>query len=309
MPELAEAQSAVNMLNPLLFRATIVGVGISSWYEKARGSAGLKAMLGWTFQGVSRRGKSILFEFPNGGIGSNYLLSRLGMTGHWLLCPPCPVSSVGPNPVVRFFLSFPNGDHGELLYFDKRRFGTLQIAPSPREFTALEALGPDPLSAQFSAEWVLACAHRHNVPTKALLTRPEYFPGIGNWVANEALFRAGVAPESPARGMTAPQAARIATALLLTIRNGIAKGGATLKDWRTPDGKPGRAQEDFAVYGRAFKPCPVCGTRIRKFPILGRPTFKCDSCQSGIEREAVSEEFVAQVLKSTEGLYVDGEEA
>lgn len=300
MPEICEAASAVNQLNPALYGATIVRVTVAPWYEKARGSAGLQAMMGWTFLGVSRRAKSILFEFPNAaGIGSNYLLSRLGMTGHWLLIPP--VADALAHPVVSFELSTPSGPK-RLVYVDKRRFGTLEIAPSPREFEALRTLGPDPLSDQFTPAWILACARRHGLPTKALLMRPEYFPGIGNWVANEALFRAGVAPEAPARGMTAPQADRIASSLILTIRNGIAKGGATLKDWRNPDGRPGTAQLDFAVYGREGKVCGVCGTRIRKFTLVGRATFKCDKCQSGAELPEVSAEFVAQVVKATEGL-------
>lgn len=299
-PEICEAQSAVNQLNPALYGATVVKVTVAPWYEKARGGAALRSMIGWTFRSVERRGKSILFEFPHqSGIGWNYLLSRLGMTGHWILVPP--VDTAPAYPVVSFDLSTPAGPR-LLIYVDKRRFGTLQIAPSPRDFEALRTLGPDPLSPQFSAEWVLACAHRHNAPIKALLTRPEYFPGIGNWVANEALFRAAVAPETQGRGLTAPQAERIASALILTIRNGIAKGGATLRDWRNPDGEPGQAQEDFAVYGRQGKPCVTCGTKIVKFPLLGRPTYKCDVCQSGNIPPEVSEEFVAQVVKATEGL-------
>lgn len=302
MPEISEAQSAVNQLNVALHGATIIGVSVIPWYEKGRDASGLRSMVGWTFSGVSRRGKAILFEFSNaafvGGapvVGDWFLLSRLGMTGHWLLNPPAVPTAT---PVVAFDLSSPQGVE-RLLYMDTRHFGTLELARSTREFEAIRTLGPDLLSDQFSAEWVLACAGRHSAPMKALLTRPEYFPGVGNWVANEALFRAAVAPLAPSRALTPPQAERLASALILTVRNGIAKGGATLKDWRNPDGSLGRAQEDFAVYGRGGKPCLVCRTKIDKTSVDGRPTFYCSKCQSGVQAEPVSEAFVQEVLKAT----------
>lgn len=290
--EICEAQSAVNQLNPVLFGATIVGVEVASWYIKARNDH-LSQMVGWTFSGVSRRGKGILFEFQNAPLPNRFLMSRLGMAGHWLLNPP----SAAWRPVVTFILSTPRGAL-KLHYCDKKRSGTLELADSDR----FEALGPDPLSDQFSADWLLACAKRYPIPIKALLMRPEYFPGVGNWVANEALFRAAVSPLAPAWGLTLTQAERVASSLVLTIRNGIAKGGASLKDWRNPDGSPGRAQEDFAVYGRDGRRCLVCQGKIKKTQVLERATFMCEICQTGVDPVPVSAEFVEQIIKATEGI-------
>ena len=303
MPELAECQAAVNQLNVALIGQTVVRVNLEPWYARARGEH-LHQLVGWTVSGVSRRGKAILFEFDNPGVGRNYLLSRLGMTGHWLVrlpnrfCSPRHESAMDPHSAVA--LRFAGG--GSLHYIDKRRFGTLEVAGSEREFEVLRTMGPDPLGGQFSPEWLLACAHRHGVPLKGVLTRPEYAPGVGNWVACEALFRAAVPPSLPGRALTAPQAERLVSALILTLRNGIAKGGATLRDWRLPDGSPGRAQEDFAVYGREGKPCLVCGSPVKKTKVLGRATYQCDQCQSGAEPTPVPQEFVQQVLKATEGM-------
>src|SRR5439155_1199058 len=63
------------------------------------------------------------------------------------------------------------------------------------------------------------------------------------------------------------------------LRAGIARQGATLSSYRTPDGSPGRMQEEFRVYGREGEPCERCGTPIEKIRAGGRGTWYCPSCQ------------------------------
>ena len=60
---------------------------------------------------------------------------------------------------------------------------------------------------------------------------------------------------------------------------GIARQGATLRDYRDPNGAQGRMQEEFRVYGRAGEPCFRCGTPIEKIRAGGRGTWYCPSCQ------------------------------
>jgi formamidopyrimidine-DNA glycosylase len=63
------------------------------------------------------------------------------------------------------------------------------------------------------------------------------------------------------------------------LRAGIARQGATLSNYRTPDGSPGRMQEEFRVYGREGEPCERCGTPIEKIRAAGRGTWYCPFCQ------------------------------
>jgi formamidopyrimidine-DNA glycosylase len=60
---------------------------------------------------------------------------------------------------------------------------------------------------------------------------------------------------------------------------GIARQGATLRDYRDPEGRRGRMQDEFKVYGRAGEPCPRCGTPIEKTRAGGRGTWYCPQCQ------------------------------
>jgi formamidopyrimidine-DNA glycosylase len=63
------------------------------------------------------------------------------------------------------------------------------------------------------------------------------------------------------------------------LRAGIARQGASLRDYSTPDGGRGRMQERFRVYGREGEPCPRCRTPIDKIRAGGRGTWYCPACQ------------------------------
>ena len=60
---------------------------------------------------------------------------------------------------------------------------------------------------------------------------------------------------------------------------GIARQGATLRDYAQPDGSRGGMQHEFKVYGRGGEPCDRCGTPIEKTRAGGRGTWFCPSCQ------------------------------
>jgi formamidopyrimidine-DNA glycosylase len=68
---------------------------------------------------------------------------------------------------------------------------------------------------------------------------------------------------------------------------GIARQGATLRDYAQPDGTRGSMQHEFNVYGREGEPCDRCGTPIAKTRAGGRGTWYCPTCQSVLPGEGV----------------------
>jgi formamidopyrimidine-DNA glycosylase len=68
-------------------------------------------------------------------------------------------------------------------------------------------------------------------------------------------------------------------AIRQALEMGIARQGASLRDYRDPSGQRGTMQDDFRVYRRAGEPCPRCGTPIEKTRVGGRGTWYCPSCQ------------------------------
>ena len=64
-------------------------------------------------------------------------------------------------------------------------------------------------------------------------------------------------------------------------KNAINLGGSSIKDFKKSDGKFGKYQQKFKVYGKDNLKCPTrdCKSFIRKVRLSGRSTYFCPSCQ------------------------------
>ena len=114
---------------------------------------------------------------------------------------------------------------------------------------------------------------------KALLLDQRLFAGVGNIYADEALWWARIHPLRPGHDLTAEELSAIVRSIRRALRLGIARQGATLRDYRGADGTRGSMQAEFRVYGREGEPCPRCGTPIEKTRAGGRGTWYCPHCQ------------------------------
>ncbi len=103
--------------------------------------------------------------------------------------------------------------------------------------------------------------------------------GVGNIYANEALFRAGIRPATPANRVSKARAAKLVDSVRAVLEAAIAKGGSTLRDYVGSDGSAGYFQLEYFVYGREGEPCRVCGRAVRQSRLGARSTFHCPHCQ------------------------------
>ncbi|MGI8730288.1 MAG: zinc finger domain-containing protein, partial [Solirubrobacteraceae bacterium] len=117
-------------------------------------------------------------------------------------------------------------------------------------------------------------------PPKAVLLDQRRIAGVGNIYANEALFRAGIHPLREAGRLTRRQVSTLRDTVVAALRAGIDAGGATIDDFRHPDGVKGAFQNEFLVHSRAGEPCRSCGREIVKFVAAGRGTYACERCQA-----------------------------
>ena len=76
------------------------------------------------------------------------------------------------------------------------------------------------------------------------------------------------------------QVAALRDAVVASLEAGLGAGGASIDDFRHPDGVKGAFQNEFLVHSREGEPCTVCGTPVRKFVAAGRGTYACESCQT-----------------------------
>ena len=201
-----------------------------------------------------------------------YLLLHLRMTGTLLLDPPDPP----PHTRVTFDL----GDH-RLQFVDPRRFGTgeLALGEEAKQAFFAQRLGVEPFDDEFTAEHLYDLARRCRAPIKAMLLDQKRIAGVGNIYADEALFRAQIHPLRRADRITRKQAAALRDAVVETLRLGIESKGATIDDFRDPEGVSGSFQDRFLIHLREGEPCVRCGRPVRKLRAGGRGTYVCESCQ------------------------------
>ena len=222
-------------------------------------------------RGVERRGKYILVFLSGGKAGQGCLLVHLGMSGRLLLAP------VAAPRAAHTHLAWTLPGGRELRFVDPRRFGWVAAAAEPARLPELSRLGPDPLTELDAASFAEALA-RSLAPVKAFLLDQKRVGGLGNIYVCEALYRAGVHPQLPARRVRT-RAARLLEEIQAVLRAGIANRGTTLRDYVDADGAGGRNQNALWAYGREGKSCVRCARVILRRTDAGRSTFFCPGCQ------------------------------
>jgi formamidopyrimidine-DNA glycosylase len=195
------------------------------------------------------------------------------MTGTLLLNPP-----EGRPPHTR--VTFDLGEN-QLQFVDPRRFGTgeLALGEAAREEFFAKRLGVEPFEPAFTAEHLYGLARNTRAPIKAMLLDQKRIAGVGNIYADEALFRAKIHPLRRADRINRTQAAALRDAVVDTLQLGIDSKGATIDDFRDPDGVSGSFQDRFLIHLREGEPCVRCGRPVRKLRAGGRGTYVCERCQ------------------------------
>jgi formamidopyrimidine-DNA glycosylase len=140
-------------------------------------------------------------------------------------------------------------------------------------------VGPEPLAAGYRAKDLAAKLVRRRAPVKAALLDQRTVAGVGNIYADEALWRSRIHPLRPAEQLEPEEVKALHRGVRDALRRGLARQGATLSDYRLPNGESGTMQHEFKVYGRGGEPCERCGTPIDKIRVAGRGTWYCPSCQ------------------------------
>jgi formamidopyrimidine-DNA glycosylase len=270
MPELPEVETIRRHLAPSvegrrLERLTVLD---PRWCRPLAPAELADAVERRTVERLGRRGKYFVWELS----GDVYVAMHLRMTGTLLLDPP------GEPLYNRVWLELE--DH-RLAFTDPRRFGTGELALGPDQLEDFFAarLGVEPLGEEFTAAHLHGLARASRAPIKAFLLDQKRVAGVGNIYADEALFRAKIHPHRPANRLTRAQSEALRDAIVATLNAGIEAKGATIDDFRDPDGVSGSFQDRFLVHLREGEPCPRCGGRVRKLRAAGRGTYVCERCQ------------------------------
>lgn len=270
MPELPEVETIVRDLAHLLPGAKIKDVEVvrPDLIDGDSPEAFAGAIRGRKIRSVTRRAKNIVVD-----LGGERLLVNLGMTGRLL------VARAGDEEPTHLGVRIGLDRGRELRYHDVRRFGRLWTVTEDAWRVWDDGLGVEPLSDDFSAEWLVGAAGRSKVAIKVWLMDQARVVGVGNIYASEALFRAGIDPRRPANALDADELARVRDGVRTVLREAIEHRGTTFLDYRDARGEEGAFATRLKVYDREGQPCPGCGGTIERIVQGGRSTFFCPSCQ------------------------------
>jgi len=271
MPELPEVETIRRQLAPHLEGRVVQRLEILDprFCAPLAPEALVDAAQGRCIERLGRRGKYFVLELAD----EVFLLIHLRMTGTLLLDPEPDI------PYQRVLLTL---DDGHVLRFcDPRRFGTGELVVGHEALEAFFAprLGLEPLGPELTGARLRALAKGRRAPVKAFLLDQRHIAGVGNIYADEALFRARIHPLRPAGKLTLGQYEALAEAVRYALNRGLDAGGATIDDFRHPDGVSGAFQHEFQIHLRRGEPCLECGTPVVKMVAAGRGTYVCESCQ------------------------------
>jgi formamidopyrimidine-DNA glycosylase len=275
MPELPEVERERRRLAPAIVGARFVRVRLNR--EDLRvpfPPAFARRLRGQTVHALRRRGKYLLADLSSGDI----LVMHLGMSGSFRIEPTTRRRRNRDDDLdarhdhVVFELS-----SGQTITFnDPRRFGLMQLASSSDGESAVGRLGPEPLSAAFTADALVAHAARRRTSLKALLLDQRVVAGLGNIYASEALHLARLSPfrEATTLMTSSGRPSAAARALVAAIKS-VLRRAVRLKhrgEYRS---------SRFRVYDREGERCvtPGCQGRIARAVQTGRSTFYCPVCQ------------------------------
>jgi formamidopyrimidine-DNA glycosylase len=143
----------------------------------------------------------------------------------------------------------------------------------------LRDLGPEPLGVEFTGGYLHQSSRSRRVAVKQFIMDSHIVVGVGNIYANEALFLAGINPKRAAGRIGLVRYDRLVTATRRVLKEAIAAGGTTLRDFLNGAGEPGYFGLYLRAYGRGGAPCPRCRHPLREIRQGQRSSFYCPACQ------------------------------
>jgi formamidopyrimidine-DNA glycosylase len=267
MPELPEVETARALIAAWALDRRITDVDDTDQYVSRPHRPGeiRAALVGRRLSTVHRRGKSMWCETT--GIGRSrtpgpVLGIHLGMSGKIIFGDGRGQEidggdywdrgrAVGDYRFTRFSLTFANGSF--LMLVDPRRLGRVRLDPP------VETLGPDALD--ITIDQFRHAFARGTAPVKARLLDQEALAGVGNLLADEALWQARIRPARPVDELSAVDVDRLHEAVLDAVAAAVSGGGVhtlTVIPFRTRGAT-----------------CPRCGTTMVTGVVGGRTTWWC----------------------------------
>jgi len=275
MPELPEVEIVARSLNAIISAREIVASELlrprlapdtsPKRFSKYLGGARINF--------VHRRGKHILFDLDNG----RTLITHLRMSGKFMLLIDATLNPKFTHAVFYF------ADGDRLVFQDQRHFGLMKIVKTRHlnEAKEIKKLAPEPLSDEFSYEYLRSTLRTSKRSLKEFLLDQTKVCGLGNIYASEAMFLSRADPRISAHRLSKPKTAALFENIRLVLSEAIDLGTSMPI---VPDDIGGSiygngSEWEWRVYDREREPCVNCKAPITRIVQGGRSTYFCRECQ------------------------------
>ncbi len=292
MPELPEVETVRDGLARHVLGRRVERVDVHREYSVRRHVEGpldfAGRLAGRRFEAAVRRGKFVWLLLDD---GDDALLAHLGMSGQ-LLVRQTP-DEVVDHPHLRVRMALDDGS--SLDFVDQRTFGHLSVpdlvptgdglpgglgsdvaaVPVPVAHIARDLLDP----VLDRAAVVTALRARRTGIKRALLDQT-LVSGVGNIYADEGLWRARLHYARPTETLRRAEAERALDGARDVMTEALRQGGTSFDAlYVNVNGASGYFDRSLAVYGQEGRPCPRCGTPVRRDEFMNRSSYTCPVCQ------------------------------
>lgn len=294
MPELPEVETVRAGLADHVLGRTVREVQVyreSAARRAAGGSAELVSRLQRrTFVAAVRRGKFCWLTLDG---RDEALLVHLGMSGQLIVRAGGSDAAPAPHPHTRVRLRLDDGS--ALDFVDQRTFGHLTVVdqePTPdglpggagsdddRIPVPVGHIARDLLDPHLDMDATVARVRARRTGLKRALLDQTLVSGIGNIYADEGLWRAGLHYARATRTARPAELTRLLTQTAQVMREALVAGGTSFDAlYVNVNGASGYFDRALAVYGQTDRPCPRCGTPVRRDAFMNRSSFSCPRCQ------------------------------
>jgi formamidopyrimidine-DNA glycosylase len=234
---------------------------------------------GATVLSAERRGKFMWFPLDSG----NALVTHLGMSGQVLLRD----LDAKPDRHLRIQYVITHPKHGQLVvnFVDQRIFGSMavdEMVEQPSGLVPSQAahIALDPLNPFFDDDLFLTRLRKKSTGVKRALLDQTLISGVGNIYADESLWAAKIHGERSSDSLSTAKARELLDEVRTILLKALSEGGTSFDEqYVNVNGESGYFSHSLNAYGQQGKPCPRCGTPIRRVTFMNRGSHFCPKCQ------------------------------
>ena len=227
MPELAEVELGRKVAASVAEGRVIVRTRCARdpiVYQKVAARTFARALQGRRVVAVCRWGKQLWFDLDR----DPHPLFHFGMSGAFRIPGDSPLQlKSGPKAddpswpprFAKIHLQFDDG--GELVMTDGRRLGRILLRTNPREEPPVSRLGFDPAQNLPGPKAFVGALCARKAVIKSVLLDQSFAAGVGNWIADEVLYQAGIDPRRLASSLAESEARRVRLKLKYVVATAV----------------------------------------------------------------------------------------